>query len=554
MNDKLFLIAIGGTGMRCLESFVHLCAAGLFDDRTIEILTLDTDQNNGNKDRVENLVELYNKVKSHDASTIGGEQRSDTFFSAKLNLYRFYTDYSTASRSTLSALASTKDLTDEQRQDNQDLSDLLFERESVQQFKLDHGYRAQTHLGSMLMYHGIIEAAVNAKRGGDSVKPQEKELAKYLELLNKHASNARVFVFGSVFGGTGASSIPVIPIAISEALRILTGGNNVLNLDKVLFGSTLLTDYFTFKTATAQQLGADKVIADAHNFALNSQAALSFYNEDTTVRKTYKRMYHIGWPSGLKINYSESNDGKVVTGGHNQRNACHVAELMCAAAAYDFFTEDRKKLEEIGNAEYEFRTVAVDDSGNMQLTGASFVGAEHGEVFENKLGALLSLAHIVLSKFEGADEGINGTAELLNYLDTAHFSDYNDLTDAQCNEIDEYLKEFGYKFFRGGVSFGWIYQIFRSVGAGKFIFSPDAFLTNINELKNIDPGTVFADPMHHWDKNGLFGSASDRRFNKFITILKNNDSYPGANQGVTLKEQFLAHIYNAITIAQHFNG
>ena len=30
--------------------------------------------------------------------------------------------------------------TDEQRQDNQDLSDLLFERDSVQQFKLDHGY------------------------------------------------------------------------------------------------------------------------------------------------------------------------------------------------------------------------------------------------------------------------------------------------------------------------------------------------------------------------------------------------------------------------------
>lgn len=62
MNDKLFLIAIGGTGMRCLEAFVHLCAAGMFDDQEIEILTLDTDQSNGNKSRVEGLVELYNKV------------------------------------------------------------------------------------------------------------------------------------------------------------------------------------------------------------------------------------------------------------------------------------------------------------------------------------------------------------------------------------------------------------------------------------------------------------------------------------------------------------
>lgn len=552
--DKLFLIAIGGTGMRCLESFVHLCAAGLFDNHTIEILTLDTDQNNGNKDRVESLIDLYNKVKTNDAATKGGEQRSNTFFSAKLNLYRFFTDYSTPNRQTLNALASTKNLSDQQRQDDDDLSDLLFEKDTVQQFKLDHGYRAQTHLGSMLMYHGIIEAAVNAKKGGDTVKSQERELAEFLQLLNKHAAESRVFVFGSVFGGTGASSIPVIPTAISEALKVLTGGNNVLNLKKVLFGSTLLTDYFTFNTPTADQLSRDKVIADANNFALNSQAALSFYNEDATVKTTYKRMYHIGWPSSLKINYSDGKQGDVATGGHDQRNACHVAELMCAAAAYDFFNEDRDKLQKIGEAEYDFRTVAVDDNGNMQLTGASFVGANRGEIFENKLGALLSFAHIILSKMLGAKEGTCGTAELLNYLDSAKFSDYNDLSDAQCEEIDTYFKEFGYKFVKGAVIFGWIYQIFRSVGAGKFIFAPDAFTSDINLLHDIDPGTIFADEMHHWDKSGnILSAGADRRFNTLISILKSTDSLPDDAQGVTLKEQFLAHMYNAITIAQHFN-
>lgn len=554
MNDKLFLIAIGGTGMRCLESFVHLCAAGLFDNHTIEILTLDTDQNNGNKDRVENLIELYNKVKTNDNTNFGGQQRSNTFFSAKLNLYRFFTDYSTASRMTLSALAATKNLSNEERQDNQDLSDLLFDRETVQNFKLDHGYRAQTHLGSLLMYHGIIEAAINAKKGGDSVKPQEKELAEYLQLLNKNSANARVFVFGSVFGGTGASSIPVIPIAISEALKILTGGANVLNLNKVLFGSTLLTDYFSFQTPTDIQLSADKVIANSDNFALNSQAAMSFYNEDATVRKTYKKMYHIGWPVNLKINYSEGKAGNVVTGGHEQRNKCHVAELMCAAAAYDFFNEDRDKLEKIGEAEYDFRTIAVDDSGNMQLTGSSFVGAAQGERFENKMGALLSLAHIILSKFEGAHEDTCGTVELLNYLDSARFNAYNELSDSQCAEIDEYLKEFGYKFVKSEVEFGWIYQIFKSVGAGKFIFSPDAFKTDINGLHDIDPGTIFADSQHHWDKTGnIVSSASNRRFNTLITLLKKEDSLPDEKQAQTLKEEFLAQLYNAITIAQHFN-
>lgn len=554
MNDKLFLIAIGGTGMRCLESFVHLCAAGLFDNQTIEILTLDTDQNNGNKDRVESLIELYNKVKTNDSTNQGGEQRSNTFFSAKLNLYRFFTDYSTANRMTLTALSATKKLNQEQRQDNQDLTDLMFDRESVQQFKLDHGYRAQTHLGSLLMYHGIIEAAINAKKGGNMVKFQEKELAAYLQLINKYSATARVFVFGSVFGGTGASSIPVIPLAISEALKILTGGKNVLNLNKVLFGSTLLTDYFTFTPPTKAQITTDKVIADANNFALNSQAALSFYNDDTTVRKTYKKMYHIGLAADLKINYSEGKSGNVITGGNEQRNDCHLAELLCAVAAYDFFNADRKALENIGDAEYVFRTVATDDNGNLQLSGASFVGSKNGEVFENKLGALLSLAHIVLSRFEGAHDDVCGTSALLNYFADASFNDYNELPDTQCKEVDEYLKEFGYKFVNSDVKFGWIYQIFKTVGAGKFIFSADAFKTEIESLHNIDPGTIFNDSQHHWDKSGNpLSSAINRRFNTLVTLLKRDETIPDEAQGVTLKEQFLAHMYNAITLAQHFN-
>ena len=100
MADKLFVIAIGGTGMRCLESFVHLCAIGMFDNEEIEVLTLDTDQANGNKGRVEQLIELYNRIKSNETSKIdGGEPNVDTFFSAKLNLHRFFTNYSDQSLS-----------------------------------------------------------------------------------------------------------------------------------------------------------------------------------------------------------------------------------------------------------------------------------------------------------------------------------------------------------------------------------------------------------------------------------------------------------------------
>ena len=103
-SDKLFVIAIGGTGMRCLESFTHLCAMGVFDSKEIDILTLDTDQTNGNKQRTEELIKQYNRIKT-TSSTQGGNPNKDSFFSAKLNLYRFWTDYNSASRTKFKNIA-----------------------------------------------------------------------------------------------------------------------------------------------------------------------------------------------------------------------------------------------------------------------------------------------------------------------------------------------------------------------------------------------------------------------------------------------------------------
>ena len=92
-----FIIAIGGTGMRCLESFVHLCAMGMMDDCEIDILTLDTDAENGNRVRVEQLIDQYNKVKGYTASDTkdcNSGISNNTFFSAKLNKFSYYTIYS----------------------------------------------------------------------------------------------------------------------------------------------------------------------------------------------------------------------------------------------------------------------------------------------------------------------------------------------------------------------------------------------------------------------------------------------------------------------------
>lgn len=547
--DKLFVIAIGGTGMRCLESFVHLCAMGLFDNQTIDILTLDTDQSNGNKGRVENLIELYNKIKSDDANNIdGGRPNADTFFSAKINLYKFYTVYGDANRKTYKILSGVN--SGLHKDENTDLTDLFFDEDSVQSFELDHGYRAQTHLGSLLMYHGIVEAARNVSRNADAASTAEKDLRKFLEALQEAQNSARVFVFGSIFGGTGASSIPVIPVALRDGINILSDGTKTLNTNVVKFGSTLLTDYFTFTAPDSEQKKNDKVIADANNFALNCQAALQFYQADPTVRSTYKRFYHIGWPFPA-INVTSKN--KTITGGQEQKNACHVVELMCACAAYDFFTLDEKELTN-ETAKYFFRTFD-EKEGQVSLHGSDFI--TNGKAFESKLGSLFSLAHIILSQYDAAwsEADGSGTKGLLNRFAQQNIHDYDSITDGQAKDLDKYFSDyFGYRFGTDGLmQKGWIYQVKASV-PGRFIFIDEAFKEQKKDMKNISCGHLFEDDQHNWSKLSGLISKSDNSVDVLIKKLGDADAKPVGNQNVqTTKEKFLAHVHNAITKNQNIN-
>ncbi len=548
-QDKLFIIGIGGTGMRCLESFVHLCAIGMFDNQEIEVLTLDTDELNGNKAKTEKLIDLYSRIKTSTSGEKGGTPNSNTFFSAKLNLYRFWTDYSGSARSNYRSISKLAEGNPEKQKSNKMISDLFLEKNSVQEFNLAHGYRAQTNLGSHLMYHAIVEAARNIA-SGKNVKSQEKELEIFLNKLeNAGKSGARVFVFGSIFGGTGASSIPVLPKAFQDFIKARSGGKSTIDFSKTKFGSTLLTEYFTFKKPDAKQMGTkdDSVIADSSFFPLNSQAALQFYQSDPTVQQTYKRMYHIGWPvESKKIGHEDENS--TITGGEKQKNPAHITELLCACAAYDFFTTTKGL--DVTKAEYLYRAIEFKDNV-FNFSFNDFVGSENnaGETFANRLGAFFSLAHIVLSKNSAAFSSNDraGMRAFITQLEQAKLPLYSSISNEECEELNDYFKQFAYSFDAEKFFPGWIYQVRSTVAPGTFMFDSKAFTPNTKELKVLDVGTLFSDTKNHWIKGNLLSN----RYDTFVKTLI--EVSPEESQKVnTTKEKFLAHIYNAITKSQNF--
>ena len=146
-----------------------------------------------NFSRLKEVKEAY--VNSKNLDKANRTPLTDTFFSADIKYYEFSPNYE--KKSTFNDVfnyGNTKYNSPEEA----DLADLVL-TDNVENFNLRHGYRAQTHLGSMMMYHSILEAARSNKNS---------ELKTYLQKLIQVAQNggARVFILGSVFGGTGASS------------------------------------------------------------------------------------------------------------------------------------------------------------------------------------------------------------------------------------------------------------------------------------------------------------------------------------------------------------
>jgi hypothetical protein len=323
-----------------------------------------------------------------------------------------------------------------------------------------------------------------------------------------------------------------------------------LDFSKTKFGSTLLTEYFTFKKPDAKQMSTkdDSVIADSSFFPLNSQAALQFYQNDPTVQRTYKTMYHIGWPVESK-KMGEEKESATITGGEKQKNACHITEMLCACAAYDFLTKSTGF--DIEKAEYLYKAIEFKDN-SFNLSFNDFVGNENkaGEVFANRLGAFFSLAHIVLS-INGAgfnSDPKSGMRAFITRLEKQKLPEYNSIPDAECEEINEYLRQFAYTTDGGQQFFpGWLYQVRSTVAPGSFMFDSKAFTTNLRELQKIDVGELFIEKKNHWPGGGLMSN----RFDKFIDTLI--DVKPEETQKVnTTKEKFMAHIYNAITKSQNF--
>jgi hypothetical protein len=370
---NLFIVASGGTGMRCLQSVIQMCSLGMFPGKTIHILLLETDEENKDKRNTENLVKWYKHLsnKSDNANNSNGSNSSvGSYFSAQIKLYTFVPDYSKESTRNFVVLSQVERGNSEI---NHKLANIFYE-EGVQEFNLAHGYRAQAHLGAYLMYHAIIDE-VRKAISSDNYK-NSSELWSFINTVQTSTKDgARVFALGSTFGGTGASTIPVITRGITDSCKLLT--DDKIQMDNIYYGGVVLSDYFTFNPPSDAHKEKDKVVAQSEFFEHNSASALMYYVNDPTILATYKRLYLLGWGDFKKYNtdkykeefFKSKNGDKTATGGKNQTNPAHVLELFGAFAAKHFFDEKTTTLNELKNlkkTEFRYKTLEAEGTENKQ--------------------------------------------------------------------------------------------------------------------------------------------------------------------------------------------
>ena len=295
---NIFAIGIGGTGAKCLEALVHMHAAGLITDQAGKSVRLGTflvepDQQSTLLARTEMAIDRYSKLRDQLGNTTEGFAASD------IDHYGSWSPLAGSKPGISLEQVFAKPVLRNQASGLAALFDCLYPPEE-QKAELDVGFRGRPPIGSAIMSRITLDQA-----GEDGAW---RKLLRDIQTASGSGDPPIIHLFGSVFGGTGASGVPTLGGMLKTWLQ-------QESLSKVRVHASLLLPYFEFDGQGDQETG---VHAEARNFQLNTDAALQYLANNG--RSCFDQVYLVG--SDIKARYDFS------IGGRSQDNEAHIIELL----------------------------------------------------------------------------------------------------------------------------------------------------------------------------------------------------------------------------------
>ncbi len=300
---KNYFIGIGGTGARVAEALVHLCAAG-YGPEELSVFLIDPDEGNGNLSRTKTALTSYQRARRRFAEPRDGVKLFATDVATPdppvWSIFK-RRDVRLADHINYQNLKSTQ-------RDLADFVRVLFSEEELDE-RLDEGFRGHPSIGAVVM--------------SDPDEQADPWKTFWSDVENSSQPNeVRVFLVGSIFGGTGAAGIPTF--GAKEMIKFHQKAALSGEKSKVLLGAALALPYFTFEAE-----GHDRLFVTAADFPIATKAALQFYDDK---KLAFDQLYFIGDSLGQKV-------GEFSPGSRTQENRPHYIELTTALAACDFFEQ-----------------------------------------------------------------------------------------------------------------------------------------------------------------------------------------------------------------------
>lgn len=350
MNN--IVIAIGGTGAKIGESFVYLMAAG-FMKEPCTIFVVDKDMNCRNTTREIQTISSYQNV--HKVSGEGGTD--DVFAKAGLEMIRL--DFNELIKDLLKMLnieeINSKEADSligitrpKKRSSNEEALNLLYPKE-FQEKGLEEGFYGRPYLGAAVFQ--AVETTSSYK---------ENELYQKIQNSLNNGEVVRIFLVGSIFGGTGATLFPNIAKSIRRIF-----------LDKqkqIQISGALMLPYFALprendeKNTTVNQDDFNKKAAIALG-DYSKRGVLKTNSNDTNY--IFDSLYFMGSPSLGKTSK------EYVLGGEKQEHNLFIIDLYASLAICDFFNNFDKNVNEeqiIIPVVSDPRTITWDDLPNSADT------------------------------------------------------------------------------------------------------------------------------------------------------------------------------------------
>lgn len=293
--EHVIAVGIGGTGAKCIEALAHIAVSGHAPQSIYPIL-IDQDSKNGNVQRCKNVLQAY----AHLYKNIQGNRK--WFFKSSIELWDELLPLKPQEKNkNYSAAIGLSSMNE-----NESLVVKALFLPCQLNESLDSGYKKRAHMGSLLVQQ-MLEF---------ENKKSEKDIGlKFIISKVKNIANLQIIVYGSLFGGTGASGL----------VRVGKYFKNYLPNAKVK--GVFLTPYFMIGKSSEDNNDSSLVKSDADMQAV--KIALQIYKNE--IADSFDKVYVLG--SELSKLDSEYVTEEAKYGGEQQINPANVYEFIAALIA-----------------------------------------------------------------------------------------------------------------------------------------------------------------------------------------------------------------------------